>query len=126
MSSDAEADFAGNANDPGRAQQAEARAKAAPRSTESTAAQTPKAGADEALRKAFANAGHHITFDDMTFVAGSKSARARPSEYALVRIPHSLSADQRTAMKKRLLEFRGDPYHTDVQFGTLPSKPRLP
>lgn len=77
-------------------------------------------GADGALRKAFANAGHDISFDDIIFVADSKSAGAQPSEYALVRIPPRLTTDQQIAMKKQLLKFRGEPYHTQVQFGVLP------
>ena len=71
----------------------------------------------EALTKHIASIGHDIDPNDLIVAPSSKSANARPSEYALVRIPHS--HPDREILKRTIMEFR-DVYNTQVFFKQLP------
>lgn len=72
---------------------------------------------DKALRNHAAGIGSDISPDDLIVAADSKSATARPSEYAVVRIPES--HPDREELKRTILRLR-DEYNTHVFFKTLP------
>ena len=74
----------------------------------------------EALRKHIANAGRDIVSDDLIVAPDSASARARPSEYGLIRIP--TSHPNRDDMKQALNDFRKE-YNTELFFKNLPQQP---
>jgi ParB-like chromosome segregation protein Spo0J len=71
----------------------------------------------EALTKHIVGIGNEIDLDDLIIAPGSKSAKARPSEYAIVRIPHS--HPDRETLKRTIMGFR-DAYNTQVFFTQLP------
>jgi len=77
----------------------------------------------EALRKHVIDMGNDIHLDDLIVAPGSKSANARQSEYAIVRIPNS--HPRREDLKRAIMDFR-DEYNTQVFFKTLPQEPNEP
>jgi ParB-like chromosome segregation protein Spo0J len=71
----------------------------------------------EALTKHIASIGHDIDPTDLIIAPGSNSAKARPSEYAVIRIPHS--HPDRETLKRTIRGFR-DAYNTQVFFKDFP------
>lgn len=76
---------------------------------------------DRRLRDHMLRLGHDIDPADLIVAPGSTSAAARPSEYAVIRIPHS--HPRRDEMKKKLAEMR-DEHNTQLFFKVLPQGPR--
>jgi hypothetical protein len=81
----------------------------------------PSTSADEFkdLAKRLQDLGFEISPDDLLIAPRTRSAQARHSEYALVRIPYTLPSEKRTEMMQELHGMR-DRYNTQVMFTQLP------
>jgi ParB family chromosome partitioning protein len=74
----------------------------------------------EALTKHIANIGHDIDPNDLIVALGSNSAKARPSEYAVIRVPRS--HPDRNKLKETIRALARE-YNAGFFFKTLPTDP---